>query len=192
MFSRDFGRPQTAKPKYIFEKWCKVGAWDAFRACLSSCPLVQVVQACSLMLCLGRVFPSFVRFFVPLLPLLSCNTCEICPISRFKGVFRGFYMFGVGLYCLRALRGLWGFCTRVELGGLEVYCVFASVFILLSSAFLLCLSSGALLLLFSACPVWLFCLFLCGCCCFLFPFGQNEKERICFALFLYLVLVSLF
>ena len=26
-------------------------------------------------------------------------------------------MFGVGLYCSGALRGLWGFCVRVELGG---------------------------------------------------------------------------
>ena len=42
---------------------------------------------------------------------------EYAPISRFKGVFRGFYGAGVYLYGLRSLRGLCGFCARVELGG---------------------------------------------------------------------------
>lgn len=52
------------------------------------------------------------------LSLCACRVaCKYGSISRFKGVFRGFYMFGVGLCCLRALRGLWGFCARVELGG---------------------------------------------------------------------------
>ena len=40
-------------------------------------------------------------------------------ISRFKGVFREFYGVCVGLCCLGALRGLGGFCARVELGGLK-------------------------------------------------------------------------
>ena len=64
----------------------------------------------------------------------------------------------MGLCCLGGLRGLWGFCTRVELGGLEACSVFAfrflsfaSVFLLLSlcllSFYALCLSSGALPLL---------------------------------------------
>ena len=55
--------------------------------------------------------------FVPLLLLLSCNTCKICLISRFKGVFRGFWGADVYSYGLRALRGLWGFCVREWLGG---------------------------------------------------------------------------
>ena len=37
---------------------------------------------------------------------------EYAFIWRFKGVFSGFLLLGVGLYWLRALRGLWGFCTR--------------------------------------------------------------------------------
>ena len=50
--------------------------------------------------------------------LYACRVaCEYGSISRFEGVFRGFYMFGVGLLGLRALRGLCGFCARVELGG---------------------------------------------------------------------------
>ena len=44
---------------------------------------------------------------------------EYGSISRFKGVFSGFYSVCVGLCLLGALRGLWGFCARVELGGLE-------------------------------------------------------------------------
>ena len=67
----------------------------------------------------------------------------------------------MGLCCLRASRGLWGFCVRVELGGLKACGVFASVFILLLlllSRFLLCL----LVLLSSACPLslWLILGFL--------------------------------
>ena len=50
---------------------------------------------------------------------LWCAMLEYGSISRFKGVFRGFYMFGVGLCCFGALRGLCGFCARVELGGLK-------------------------------------------------------------------------
>ena len=35
----------------------------------------------------------------------------------------------MGLCCLGGLRGLWGFCTRVELGGLEACGVFAFLFL---------------------------------------------------------------
>ena len=35
--------------------------------------------------------------------------CEYGSISRFKGVFRGFWVYRVGLCCLGALRGLCGF-----------------------------------------------------------------------------------
>ena len=37
-------------------------------------------------------------------------------------------MFGVGLYCLGALRGLWGFCAREVFGGLEACGVFAPIY----------------------------------------------------------------
>ena len=50
---------------------------------------------------------------------LWCVALEYGSISHFKGVFRGFPLLDVGLCCLGALRGLWGFCTRVELGGLK-------------------------------------------------------------------------
>ena len=55
----------------------------------------------------------------PLVLLLSalslfpwCVACEYASISRFKGVFRGFYGVRVGLFVSRAFRGLCGFCVR--------------------------------------------------------------------------------
>ena len=66
--------------------------------------------------------------------LCLLSALSLCPwwvahkygsISRFKGVFSGFWAFRVGLCCLGALRGLCGFCTRVELGGFMACCVFA-------------------------------------------------------------------
>ena len=55
----------------------------------------------------------------------------------------------MGLYCLRALRGLWGFCVREWLGGFGACGVFCLSFLLLSSCPLVRLSScsPALLLL---------------------------------------------
>ena len=56
----------------------------------------QVVRSCSLSLGVFRPFA---------LPLsLSCFAFQICLISRFKGVFRGFYGAYVCLYGLRSLR----------------------------------------------------------------------------------------
>ena len=118
----------------------------------------------------------------PLCP--RCIACKYGSISHFKGVFRGFWGCCVGLCCLRALRGLWGFCTRVELGGLKTCGVFASVFL----SFSLCLpfvfpcsSSGCPALLWlsfflclSSCLVFPFLLCLC---CFFFPYGLYAKER---------------
>ena len=87
----------------------------------------------------------------------------------------------MGLCCLRALRGLWGFCTRVELGGYMACGVFASVFPLLCPAFilvvLLFVLLSSLLVLSFACPLAL-ALWLFGCgCCFLFPFGICAKRK---------------
>ena len=59
-----------------------------------------------------------------------CISLKYGSISRFKGVFSGFWGFRVGLYCLGALRGLWGFCVREWLGGLKACGVFALVFVL--------------------------------------------------------------
>ena len=128
-----------------------------------------------------------VPFFLPFVPLLLCSRCVACKygsISRFKGVFRGFCGADVYLYGLRALRGLWGFCTREWLGGLKACGVFASMlssrlpFVFLSCP--LVLLSPALLLGF------LPCLLSCSLSCLLgfvgwlsFPFGrlQIQKER---------------
>ena len=88
----------------------------------------------------------------------------------------------MGLCGLRALRGLWGFCVRERLGGLKacgVFCLSFSLFVPVFLSFSLCLSSGALPLLFSACP--LACLVcpcvLVGLCVFFFPFGIYAKNR---------------
>ena len=87
----------------------------------------------------------------------------------------------MGLYCWLALRGLWGFCVRVRLGGLEACCVFAPI---LSVFPLLCLrfsySLSFYLCVCSACPLCLLCLSLwpCGLCrCFFFPFGSADKKK---------------
>ena len=102
------------------------------------------------------------------------------------------------LCCLRALRGLWGFCTRVELGGFRACCVFALVFILLPFVFVsllcflslcLCVCSPLLVLLpCLVCP--------CGFCrCFLFPCGIYAKKKgrkgLCLASSLVLLWVAL-
>ena len=106
--------------------------------------------------------------------------CKYALISRFKGVFRGFYGADVYLYELRSLRGLWGFCVREWLGGLEACGVFAFLFVLLSLCLLcfylcayllgfafvtLCLSS--LLALFVLVSLWVL---------FLFPFRTKRKR----------------
>ena len=98
-------------------------------------------------------------------------------ISRFKGVFRGFWGACVGLCCLGALRGLCGFYVRERLGGLKACGVFAFLFLFLSlcllSFYALCLlCSGCLSLssciVFVALWVWLL---------FLFPFRTIRKKK---------------
>ena len=77
-------------------------AFEGFRTCLnagSGPPVVCSILLSAFLLC------------------LRCIACIYALIQRFKGVFRGFYMVRVGLCCSGALRGLWGFCARVELGG---------------------------------------------------------------------------
>ena len=71
-------------------------------------------------------------------------------------------MLGVGLCCLRALRGLCGFCARVELGGLKACGVFASI---LSVFHLLC---PCLVLLLLCLPPFMFVVLLCSGCLYLF------------------------
>ena len=71
---------------------------------------------------------SFVACSLPFVlspALLSVRWLEICPYLAFNGFLTGFLLLDVCLYYLRALRGLCGFCTRVELGGFMACCVFA-------------------------------------------------------------------
>lgn len=90
-----------------------------------------------------------------------------------------------GFCCLGDLRGLWGFCTRVELGGYMTCGVFAS---LLSVFPLLCPLSCPLSCPFvpvfasfyARCPslLWLSLFVLLHCLCvFFFPFGLYAKKK---------------
>ena len=123
---------------------------------------------------------------------LLCSRCVACKyafVSRFKGVFSRFPLLDVGLYCFDALRGLWGFCARVELGGFGACGVFAFLFILFAFLFILfafllsfCLSFYLFALLLGlclccslACPLVLS--FLLCRCIFFFPFGCTDKKK---------------
>lgn len=137
------------------------GRWSGFRGCpLLSWRVPSLLS--SLSLCAWYVSP------------------EYGSVWRFKGVFRGFCGFRVGLCCLGALRGLCGFCARVRLGGYMTYCVFAFLFLLLS---LCLLFFYALCLLCFGCPLVLPSLFalvslwVCVCCCFFFPYGCIDKKK---------------
>lgn len=117
--------------------------------------VVQGFEAQDLLDAGGGPLVAYAPRLLSVLPLCAwCVACKYGSICDFKGVFRGFLLFRVGLCCLGALRG---FCTRVELGGFMACGVFASVFLLLSlcllSFYALRLSSGALSLLSSACPL---------------------------------------
>ena len=128
--------------------------------------------------------------FVPAFCPLSCFACRVaCEygfISHFKGVFSAFWGADVCLYRLKALRGLWGFCARVQLGGFGACSVFASIlssFVLFLVLLLLCLPFFLPLcssfLCLSSCPLLVLSLFV-GCCCFFFPYGiqvYTQKER---------------
>ena len=117
-----------------------------------------------------------------------CVACEYGSISRFWGVFRGFYGVCVGLFVLRAFCGLCGFCARVELGGLKACGVFAPIFIFFVCVFAFILSVFLSLSLFLsfvlvslclmcfACSLVLSCLFLC-LCVFFFPCGLKDKKK---------------
>ena len=133
------------------------------------------------------------------LVLWSC-VLSFCPLSRFvfgalylnmplfrvfRGFLAGFRAFRVGLCGLRALRGLWGFCVREWLGGLEACGVFASLFVLLPFFFcscvclLLCWLSFFALVVF-LCSLALSCLFLWSLWSLLlfpFPFRTIRKKK---------------
>ena len=97
---------ERAKGKDIFEKWVQdARAWAACSLLVTGAGL----RALWLVPSFRGVFPAFC---LPSLLCLWCIALEYAFISRFKGVFRGFWGWYVGLYYLRALRGLCGFCVR--------------------------------------------------------------------------------
>ena len=111
-----------------------------------------------------------------------CVTYKYGSISRFWGVFSAVWGCCVGLCCSCALRGLCGFCTRVELGGLKACGVFASLFVLLPFFFCSCVCLLLCWLSFFALVVFLcslaLSLWLFGCgCCFFFPYGLHAKRK---------------
>ena len=128
---------------------------------LLSCPLVRRCAgfrgfrtchrlALVLWWCAPRLLPAF-------LLCLWCIALEYGFISRFKGVFSGFWGADVYLYGFGVLRGLWGFCAREVFGGYMACGVFASIlssFVLFLVLFLVLLHLLSLLvLLSSACPL---------------------------------------
>ena len=134
-------------PAFIVSTGAGVPALWGFRTCktFGSDPLVvRSLLLSALSLCLWWV------------------VFEICLYSRFKGVFSAVYGVCVGLCCLRALRGLCGFCARVELGGLKACGVFPSIypFICLSFYLFTCFLSFALSAL-----LWLSFFVLLHCLC---------------------------
>ena len=182
VFSRDFWRPKRVKFKiYLSFEGAGLPLWLSLWGG-GGVHRVQAVRSCSLSLGVFRPFA---------LPLsLSCFACRVaCEygfISHFKGVFSAFWGADVCLYRLRSLRGLCGFCARVELGGLKACGVFASILSLSPMFYLFCIrfSSSSpifegfafVILCLSSC---LPCLFLCHCgvCVFFFPFGLYAKRK---------------
>ena len=75
--------------------------------------------------------------------LALCLSCclQIWLCFAFTSFLTGFLLFRVCLLGLGALRGLWGFCARVELGGYMACCVFCLSFPFLSFSSLVLLSS---------------------------------------------------
>ena len=158
MFCREIGRPKMAKFKIYFK----------FESCRASGGLA---------VCVPSLCPCLLSAFL----LCSRRTdLKYAFISHFKAVFSGFWVLDVGLYFLRALRGLCGFCVRERLGGFgacSVFCLSFSSLVLLSCFRLLsCLASclacfPALCLVFLA--LWLG--FWCWLGCWLsFPFGRLQ------------------
>ena len=108
---------------------------------------------------------------------LCCITLEYGSISRFKGVFRGFYGVDVCLYGFGALRGLCGFRACVELGGYMTCGVFALRFLLFSSCPLFSSFRPALVLLPCLASVLGLVLSIFVGCCFFFPYGCMRKKK---------------
>ena len=120
----------------------------------------------------GRVFPPFSPLSRFVFGALLANMALFRVLRAFLARF---WCCCVGLCGLWALRGLCGFCTRVELGGFGACGVFAFLFVLfvLLLSFCSCVSVSALLCL-SSCIVfvalWVWLLFP-------FPFRTTRKKK---------------
>ena len=106
------GKSETRRRKVLIYFWC-VGAGGAGCAGSLACPLVQRwaglrgIRTCQR---LALVLWWCVLCLSSALSLcLWCIVLEYALISRFKGIFSGFWAFRVGLCCSDVLRGLWGF-----------------------------------------------------------------------------------
>lgn len=104
MFSREFRRQERAKIKIYF-------TFGAFVVLLSSSFVVAVVvstgaagRAFGGCPCFRGVFRPFALPFVSLLLSFPALPFKYSSISRFKGVFRGFYGADVYLYGFGVLR----------------------------------------------------------------------------------------
>ena len=179
VFPRDFRRPKGAKSKHIFEIWCEC-VWSCAPLVVVStggiCAGFRTCQICRrLALVLWWCAP---RLLSALLHCACRVACEYGSISRFKGVFSGFWGADVCLCGFGVLRGLCGFCAREVFGGLEACGVFASLLSSFLSSFLSfctcfhCLSYCPLLVLSLCLPS------LCGLLAF-FPFrtASDTKRR---------------
>ena len=80
----------------------------------------------------------------------------------------------MGLFVLGALRGLWGFCARVKLGGFGTCCVFASLFLL---SFLCLLAIDALCFCLSSCLVFVLFVFVVVVSFSLSDYMDKKKGR---------------
>ena len=83
----------------------------------------------------------------------------------------------MGLCCFGALRGLCGFCTRVELGGFRACCVFAFLFSPFVSVFALLLCTLPALLWLSSCLVLFVFVSLWLLSLFPFPLRTTRKKK---------------
>ena len=138
VFSREFGRPKTAKTKIYF-------TFGASVVLLSSSFVVAVVVPTGCRWCRVQGLPvSCGVCSVPLsLPLsLCCFAPDVLGLNMalfriLRGFLEGFMGFVWVCIVLVLCVDCVGFCARVELGGLKACGVFASRFLSFASFFLL-------------------------------------------------------
>ena len=113
---------------------------------------------------------------------LGASLANMALFRVLRAFLGGFYGACVGLCWLRALRGLCGFCARVELGGFMACGVFPLIYLFICLSFYLftCFLSfilSALFWLSFGCPLVLSCLFLWSLLLFLFPLRTIRKKK---------------